>query len=97
MAPANPRCCGPSTATTPWRRPAASTRGSRARRAARGIQAGVAYVAPHLQTWHTPKMQVMEAVASGRYASIGLNEAITARRSAPRRARAAALRDPGVA
>jgi len=38
----------------------------------------VAYVAPHLQTWHTPKMQVMEAVASGRYASIGLNEAITA-------------------
>jgi ABC-type molybdenum transport system ATPase subunit/photorepair protein PhrA len=40
---------------------------------------GVAYVAPHLQTWHTPKMQVMEAVASGRYASIGLNDAITAR------------------
>jgi len=39
---------------------------------------GVAYVAPHLQTWHVPKMQVMEAVASGRYASIGLNEAITA-------------------
>ena len=39
---------------------------------------GVAYVAPHLQTWHAPKMQVMEAVASGRYASIGLNDAITA-------------------
>jgi molybdate transport system ATP-binding protein len=38
-----------------------------------------AYVAPHLQTWHTPKMAVMEVVASGRYASIGLNEAITAR------------------
>jgi molybdate transport system ATP-binding protein len=38
----------------------------------------VAYVAPHLQTWHAPKMQVMEAVASGRYASIGLNDAITA-------------------
>ena len=39
---------------------------------------GVAYVAPHLQTWHAPKMQVMEVVASGRYASIGLNDAITA-------------------
>jgi molybdate transport system ATP-binding protein len=38
-----------------------------------------AYVAPHLQTWHAPKMPVMEVVASGRYASIGLNEAITAR------------------
>jgi molybdate transport system ATP-binding protein len=36
-----------------------------------------AYVAPHLQTWHTPKMPVMEVVASGRYASIGLNDAIT--------------------
>jgi len=39
---------------------------------------GVAYVAPHLQTWHAPKMQVMEAVVSGRYASIGLNDTITA-------------------
>jgi ABC-type molybdenum transport system ATPase subunit/photorepair protein PhrA len=38
----------------------------------------VAYVAPHLQTWHVPKMPVIEAVASGRYASIGLNDAITA-------------------
>jgi molybdate transport system ATP-binding protein len=38
-----------------------------------------AYVAPHLQTWHAPKMPVMEVVASGRYASIGLNERITAR------------------
>ena len=38
----------------------------------------VAYVAPHLQTWHAPKMQVMETVASGRHASIGLNDAITA-------------------
>jgi molybdate transport system ATP-binding protein len=38
-----------------------------------------AYVAPHLQTWHAPKMAVMEVVASGRYASIGLTEAITAR------------------
>lgn len=37
-----------------------------------------AYVAPHLQTWHAPKMPVMEVVASGRHASIGLNEAITA-------------------
>jgi ABC-type molybdenum transport system ATPase subunit/photorepair protein PhrA len=36
-----------------------------------------AYVAPHLQTWHAPRMPVMEAVASGRYASIGLNDAIT--------------------
>jgi molybdate transport system ATP-binding protein len=36
-----------------------------------------AYVAPHLQTWHAPKMAVMEVVASGRYASIGLNDAIT--------------------
>jgi molybdate transport system ATP-binding protein len=36
-----------------------------------------AYVAPHLQTWHQPKMPVMEVVASGRYASIGLNDAIT--------------------
>ncbi len=54
----------------------------------RGVEPGVplekfklrtAYVAPHLQTWHVPKMQVMEVVASGRYASIGLNDAITAR------------------
>jgi molybdate transport system ATP-binding protein len=37
-----------------------------------------AYVAPHLQTWHTPRMPVMEVVASGRYASIGLNDTITA-------------------
>ena len=37
-----------------------------------------AYVAPHLQTWHQPRMPVMEVVASGRYASIGLNDAITA-------------------
>jgi len=37
-----------------------------------------AYVAPHLQTWQAPRMPVMEVVASGRYASIGLNEAITA-------------------
>ncbi len=37
-----------------------------------------AYVAPHLQTWHAPKMAVIEVVASGRYASIGLNDAITA-------------------
>jgi molybdate transport system ATP-binding protein len=37
-----------------------------------------AYVAPHLQTWHAPRMPVMEVVASGRYASIGLNDAITA-------------------
>ena len=37
-----------------------------------------AYVAPHLQTWQAPKMHVMEVVASGRYASIGLNEAMTA-------------------
>ncbi len=37
-----------------------------------------AFVAPHLQTWHAPKMPVMEVVASGRYASIGLNETLTA-------------------
>ena len=37
-----------------------------------------AYVAPHLQTWQAPKMPVIEVVASGRYASIGLNDAITA-------------------
>ncbi|HTU66006.1 MAG TPA: ATP-binding cassette domain-containing protein [Steroidobacteraceae bacterium] len=37
-----------------------------------------AYVAPHLQTWQAPKMAVMEVVASGRYASIGLNDSITA-------------------
>jgi molybdate transport system ATP-binding protein len=37
-----------------------------------------AYVAPHLQTWHAPKMPVMEVVASGRSASIGLNDSITA-------------------
>ncbi len=36
-----------------------------------------AHVAPHLQTWHAPKMSVIEVVASGRYASIGLNDAIT--------------------
>jgi molybdate transport system ATP-binding protein len=36
-----------------------------------------AYVAPHLQTWHAPRMPVMEVVASGRYASIGLNDSIT--------------------
>jgi len=36
-----------------------------------------AYVAPHLQTWHVPKMPVIEVVASGRYASIGLNESLT--------------------
>jgi molybdate transport system ATP-binding protein len=52
----------------------------------KGIEPGVslekfklrtAYVAPHLQTWHQPKMPVMEAVASGRHASIGLNDPIT--------------------
>jgi molybdate transport system ATP-binding protein len=53
----------------------------------------VAYVAPHLQTWHAPKMQVMEAVASGRYASIGLNDAITA---ADRRHAQHALRRFGI-
>jgi molybdate transport system ATP-binding protein len=37
-----------------------------------------AFVAPHLQTWHQPNMPVMEVVASGRHASIGLNEPITA-------------------
>jgi molybdate transport system ATP-binding protein len=37
-----------------------------------------AYVAPHLQTWHKPAMPVMEVVSSGRYASIGLNDTITA-------------------
>ena len=37
-----------------------------------------AYVAPHLQTWQQPRMPVIEVVASGRYASIGLNDALTA-------------------
>jgi molybdate transport system ATP-binding protein len=68
----------------------------------RGILPGVpleqfklrtAYVAPHLQTWHVPKMPVMEVVASGRYASIGLNEAITA---ADRRHAERALRRFGI-
>ncbi|HET9473986.1 MAG TPA: ATP-binding cassette domain-containing protein [Steroidobacteraceae bacterium] len=54
----------------------------------RGIVPGVpleafklrtAYVAPHLQTWHQPRMPVIEAVASGRYASIGLNDPINTR------------------
>src|SRR5688572_28628630 len=52
-----------------------------------------AYVAPHLQTWHVPKMAVMEVVASGRYASIGLYEAMTA---ADRRHAEAALRRFGI-
>jgi molybdate transport system ATP-binding protein len=52
----------------------------------RGIAPGVpletfklrtAYVAPHLQTWHQPRMPVIEAVASGRHASIGLNDPLT--------------------
>jgi molybdate transport system ATP-binding protein len=37
-----------------------------------------AYVAPHLQTWHAPRMAVLEVVTSGRHASIGLNDALTA-------------------
>jgi molybdate transport system ATP-binding protein len=52
-----------------------------------------AYVAPHLQTWHAPKMRVMEVVASGRYASIGLNDAIT---TADRRHAERALRRFGI-
>ena len=52
-----------------------------------------AYVAPHLQTWHAPKMPVMEVVASGRYASIGLNDALTA---TDRRHAEAALRRFGL-
>jgi molybdate transport system ATP-binding protein len=52
-----------------------------------------AYVAPHLQTWHAPKMPVMEVVASGRHASIGLNEPITA---ADRRHADKALRRFGI-
>ena len=52
-----------------------------------------AYVAPHLQTWHQPRMPVMEAVASGRHASIGLNEPITA---SDRRHAARALRRFGI-
>jgi molybdate transport system ATP-binding protein len=52
-----------------------------------------AYVAPHLQTWHAPKMPVMEVVASGRYASIGLNEKLTA---ADRRHAERALRRFGI-
>jgi molybdate transport system ATP-binding protein len=52
-----------------------------------------AYVAPHLQTWHAPRMPVMEVVASGRYASIGLNAALTA---ADRKHAQAALRRFGL-
>jgi molybdate transport system ATP-binding protein len=52
-----------------------------------------AYVAPHLQTWHQPRMPVMEAVASGRHASIGLNEPITA---SDRKHAASALRRFGI-
>jgi molybdate transport system ATP-binding protein len=52
-----------------------------------------AYVAPHLQTWQAPKMPVMEVVASGRYASIGLNDAMTA---ADRRHAETALRRFGL-
>jgi molybdate transport system ATP-binding protein len=37
-----------------------------------------ALVAPHLQSVHLPQASVLEVVASGRYASIGLNEALTA-------------------
>jgi len=68
----------------------------------RGIVPGVplekfklrtAYVAPHLQTWHAPRMPVMEVVASGRHASIGLNEPITA---ADRRHAERALRRFGI-
>jgi molybdate transport system ATP-binding protein len=67
-----------------------------------GIEPGVAlekfklrtaYVAPHLQTWHAPKMPVMEVVVSGRYASIGLNDAVTA---ADRKHAEAALRRFGI-
>jgi len=68
----------------------------------RGIVPGVpletfklrtAYVAPHLQTWHQPRMSVIEAVASGRYASIGLNDPVTA---ADRRHAERALRRFGI-
>jgi molybdate transport system ATP-binding protein len=52
-----------------------------------------AYVAPHLQTWHKPAMPVMEVVASGRYASIGLNDVIT---SADRKHAERALRRFGM-
>ena len=48
-----------------------------------------AYVAPHLQTWHAPEMPVMEVVASGRYASIGMNDAITPMTANTRSARCA--------
>ena len=62
-------------------------------RAARKFKLRTAYVAPHLQTWHAPKMPVMEVVASGRYASIGLNEAHHRERPQARRTRATTLRD----
>lgn len=67
-----------------------------------GIEPGVpletfklntAFVAPHLQTWHQPRMPVMEVVASGRHASIGLNDPITA---ADRRHAEQALRRFGI-
>ena len=47
----------------------------------------IAYVAPHLQTDQPRSLTVLEVVASGRYASIGLNEALTpADRTAAQRA-----------
>ena len=52
-----------------------------------------AYVAPHLQTWQAPKMPVIEVVASGRYASIGLNDPVTV---ADRRHAESALRRFGM-
>ncbi len=67
-----------------------------------GIVAGVplerfkmrtALVAPHLQSVHAPHTPVLEVVASGRYASIGLNEKISA---ADRRAAEGALRRFGM-
>ncbi len=47
----------------------------------------VAYVAPHLQAEQPRSLLVLEAVASGRHASVGLNEALSAAdRTAARRA-----------
>ena len=79
MARASRRCCGRSMAITPSRRAAASCAPASCPACrSKQFKLRTAYVAPHLQTWHAPRMPVMEVVASGRYASIGLNDAITA-------------------
>ncbi len=57
------------------------------------FQRRVALVAPHLQADHPPDLTVAEVVQSGRYASIGLNDAP---RAADRAAARRAMREFGV-